>query len=96
VSGFDHPAQEAVLQNYIHAVADAEARIERLASQIEDLLPVWSMRPVVEAVQAMRGVGLIVTVTVVAEVGDFSRFENRASSWRTSASCRSSTRVARP
>ena len=34
------------------------------------------MRPVVEAVQAMRGVGLIVAVTVVAEVGDFSRFEN--------------------
>lgn len=34
------------------------------------------MRPVVEAVQAMRGVGLIVAVTVVAEVGDFSRFQN--------------------
>ena len=36
----------------------------------------WSMAPVVEAVQAMRGVGLIVAVTVVAEVGDFSRFAN--------------------
>jgi transposase len=34
------------------------------------------MKPVVEAMQAMRGVGLIVAVTVVAEVGDFSRFEN--------------------
>jgi transposase len=64
-----------VLQDYIHAVEDAEARVERLASQIEDLLPAWSMRPVVEAVQVMRGVGLIVAVTVVAEVGDFSRFE---------------------
>jgi transposase len=73
---FDHPAQQVVLQDYIHAVEDAEARVERLAAQIEDLLPVWSMRPVVEAVQAMRGVGLIVAVTVVAEVGDFSRFEN--------------------
>jgi len=73
---FDHPAQQVVLQDYIHAVEDAEARVERLASQIEDLLPSWSMRPVVEAVQAMRGVGLIVAVTVVAEVGDFSRFES--------------------
>ncbi len=73
---FDHPAQQIVLQDYIHAVEDAEARVERLVAQIEEMLPNWSMRPVVEAVQAMRGVGLIVAVTVVAEVGDFSRFQN--------------------
>ena len=73
---FDHPAQQLVLQDYVHAVEDAEARVARLTSQIENLLPGWSMRPVVEAVQAMRGVGLIVAVTVVAEVGDFSRFDN--------------------
>jgi transposase len=71
---FDHPAQQIVLQDYIHAVEDAEARLERLERKIEELLPRWSMAPVVEAVQAMRGVGLIVAVTVVAEVGDFSRF----------------------
>jgi len=63
-----------VLQDYIHAVEDAEARLERLERQIEELLPGWSMAPVVEALQAMRGVGLIVATTVVAEVGDFSRF----------------------
>jgi transposase len=73
---FDHPAQQIVLQDYIHAVEDAEARLERLEREIEGLLPTWSMAPVVEAVQAMRGVGLIVAVTVVAEVGDFSRFAN--------------------
>ena len=73
---FDHPAQQIVLQDYIHAVEDAEARLARLEHQIEEFLPSWSMAPVVEAVQAMRGVGLIVAVTVVAEVGDFSRFAN--------------------
>ena len=73
---FDHPAQQIVLQDYIHAVDDGEARLARLEQQIEDLLPSWSMAPVVEAVQAMRGVGLVVAVTVVAEVGDFSRFAN--------------------
>jgi transposase len=73
---FDHPAQQIVLQDYIHAVEDAEARLARLERQIEELLPRWSMAPVVEGVQAMRGVGLIVAVTVVAEVGDFSRFAN--------------------
>ena len=30
----------------------------------------------VEAIQAMRGVAFVVAVTVVAEVGDFSRFAN--------------------
>jgi transposase len=73
---FDHPAQQIVLQDYIHAVEAAEARLQRLERQIGELLPTWSMAAVVEAVQAMRGVGLIVAVTVVAEVGDFSRFAN--------------------
>lgn len=73
---FQHPAQQIVLQDYIDAVTDTEARVERLAGQIEALLPSWSLAPVVEAVQAMRGVAFIVAVTVVAEVGDFNRFDN--------------------
>jgi len=73
---FEHPAQQLVLQDYIHAVTDGEVRVERLTKQIEELLPGWSMAPVVVALQAMRGVAFIVAVTVVAEVGDFSRFEN--------------------
>ncbi|MCC5967800.1 MAG: IS110 family transposase [Natronohydrobacter sp.] len=73
---FEHPAQQIVFQDYVDAVADAEARVERLTGQITDLLPDWSLAPVVEAVQAMRGVAFIVAVTVVAEVGDFQRFDN--------------------
>ncbi|UIJ32833.1 hypothetical protein LV780_17125 [Cereibacter azotoformans] len=55
---FAHPAQQVVLQDHIHAVTDAEARIERLTRQIADLMPGWSLAPVVEAVQAMRGFGM--------------------------------------
>jgi transposase len=44
---FTHPAQQIVLQDYIDAVADAEARVERLTGQIADLLPQWSLSPVV-------------------------------------------------
>jgi transposase len=73
---FDHAAQQIVLQDYIHAVQDAEARRDRLTRQIEELLPSWSMAPVAAALQAMRGVALVVAVTVVAEVGDFRRFAN--------------------
>src|SRR5438309_5450616 len=73
---FEHPAQQIVLQDYIHAVQDAEVRRDRLTGQIEELLPNWSMAPVVAALHAMRGIALVVAVTVVAEVGDFRRFAN--------------------
>jgi transposase len=73
---FDHPAQQIVLQDLIDAVDDADARCARLVAQIVELVPQWSMAPVVEALQAMRGVALIVAVTLVAEVGDLNRFDN--------------------
>jgi transposase len=55
---FMHPAQQIEMKDYIHAVTDAKARIERLTKQMADLLPGWSLAPVVEAVQAMRGFGM--------------------------------------
>ena len=73
---FGHRAQQIVFQDYVDAVADAEARVARLTGQITELLPDWDLAPVVEAVQAMRGVAFVVAVTVVAEVGDFARFDN--------------------
>jgi transposase len=73
---FDHPAQQIVLQDYIHAVEDAEKRIGRLVEQIGQLLEQWSMAPVVKAIQAMRGATFINAVTIVAEIGDFARFSN--------------------
>ena len=61
---FDHPAQQVVLQDYIHSVHDAEERIARLTKQIEDMVSTWSMAPVVEAFQAMRGVAFVAAVKV--------------------------------
>jgi hypothetical protein len=52
--------------DYTDVVAAAEARVKRLTGQIAALLPTWSLAPVVAAVQAMRGVGFIIAVTVVA------------------------------
>jgi transposase len=73
---FPHPAQQVACQEYLDAVNELEARIERLTGRIRDLVPCWSMAPVVEALQAMRGVSLIVASALVAEVGDFGRFDN--------------------
>ena len=57
--------------------ADAGARVARLTGQIAALLPGQSLAPVVDAVRAMRGVGVIVAGTVGAGVGDFRRFDTR-------------------
>ncbi len=73
---FDRPAQQIVFQDYVDAVTDAERRLKRVEEQILALVPDWSLRPVVDALQAMRGVALITAVVLVAEVGDFTRFAN--------------------
>ena len=75
------PAQQIVLQDYIHAVEDAETRIVRLVEQIEQLLGHWSMAPVVTAIQAMRGVAFINAITIVAEIGDLRGLPIPANSW---------------
>ena len=36
----------------------------------------WRLHPVVEALQALRGVQCTVAITMVAEIGDLTRFEN--------------------
>ena len=73
---FNHPAQQIVFQDQVDAVADAQARLERLDRQLTDVVPTWSMAPVVAACQAMRGVSFLVAVTFVAEIGDVRRFES--------------------
>ena len=73
---FRHPAQQVVFQDQVDAVADAQARLERLDRHLAELVPTWSMAPVVAACQAMRGVSFLVAVTFVAEIGDVRRFES--------------------
>jgi transposase len=72
---FAHPAQQIAFQEYVDAVVASQARRDRLMAEIEALVPTWSMAPVVAAVQAMRGMGLITAVTLIAEVGDLRRFD---------------------
>ena len=73
---FEHPAQYLVLREYRQGIEDAQARLERLTQQIADVVTTWSMAPVVEAYQALRGVALVTAVTFVAEIGDVRRFES--------------------
>ena len=73
---FAHPAQYLVMAEYRQAIADAEKRLERLSEQVAELVPSWSMAPVIAAYQAMRGIAFLTAVTFVAEIGDVRRFES--------------------
>src|SRR3954447_14777894 len=56
-------------------IDDAETRLERLTQHVAEVVSSWSMAPVVEAYQALRGVAFLTAVTFVAEIGDVRRFE---------------------
>lgn len=71
-----HAAQQIGFQEYLHAITDASARIGRLEQALRDTLPDWGLAPVVQALQAMRGVQLIAAMTLTAELQDFVRFES--------------------
>lgn len=71
-----HRAQQIVLQEYVHAVEEQLERVQRMTQQIKELVPQWQLAPMVKALQALRGVSLIVAVTTVAELGDLTRFDS--------------------
>lgn len=71
-----HAAQQIGFQEYLHSVTESTARIARLEQALRDALPEWRLKPLVQALQAMRGVQLIAAMTLVAELQDFTRFES--------------------
>jgi transposase len=68
------PVQQVVLEEYLQAVEEATTRIARLTQQIEHAVEDWSLGRQVRALQALRGVSLIVAATVLAEIGRLNRF----------------------
>ena len=70
-----YPAQQVALQEYIDAVHESLTRVNRLTDQIRQMVTGWRLAPIVSAFQAARGVSLVVAVTVLAELGDLSRFD---------------------
>lgn len=73
---FEHPAQEATRLDYFHEVQHAAERIRRLERALDEALDAApaSMRAVVDALQALRGIARLSAATIVAEVGTLSRF----------------------
>jgi hypothetical protein len=70
------PAQPIVLQEYLRAVTDHTDRLARLEQERTDQGQTWRLAPVVDALQALRGVPCTGAVTTVAALGDLTRCEH--------------------
>jgi len=70
------PAQPIVFQEYVRAVSEHTERLQRLEVELQTQVKSWRWMPVVEAIQALRGVQLIAAVTLIAELGELTRFDN--------------------
>jgi len=68
------PAQQIAFQEYVDAITVATARIERFEQAMRDEVLTWRFAPAVAALQAMRGIQFVHAMTLVAELGDLTRF----------------------
>lgn len=70
------PVQQIVFQEYVAAVTAAGERLARVEAALRETVAQWRLYPVVEALQALRGVQLVIAATLVAEIGDIGRFDH--------------------
>jgi transposase len=73
---FSSPLQQSVFEEYVGAVKAGLRRVQVLDEQLREAVRVSTLRPVVEGLMALRGVSLVTALTVVAELGDISRFDS--------------------
>jgi transposase len=73
---FEQPAQEATLLDYLHEVEHAAERIQRLEKSIDQAIETVpeKMRAVIQGLQSLRGIAKVSAVSIVAELGEISRF----------------------
>lgn len=72
---FQTAAQQIVFQEYIDIVKDAQRRVAAMEEEMRKVLTGWTLKPVVEGLMALRGVDLITAMTIIAELGDLTRFQ---------------------
>jgi transposase len=73
---FPTPAQQIVFQESVRTVSERTELLRRLEAELLEQAKPWRFYPVVEALQALRGVQFTVAITTIAELGDLTRFDN--------------------
>jgi len=73
---FEYREQRLVFEETMLAVRQARERLLRLEEAVRDAVPDWSLGATVTALMAMRGIDVIAAATLLAEIGELSRFAN--------------------
>jgi len=73
---FGHRVQQTVFQEYIDSVKQQQQRVADLEQSMHEAMADWTLAPVVTGLMALRGCRLITAMTVVAELGDITRFDS--------------------
>jgi transposase len=73
---FAHLEQRIAFAELLLAMREAEARVVRLEKAIGEAVADWSLAPMVVALMAARGFDLVAASSLLAEVGDLSRFRS--------------------
>ena len=69
-------AQQVVLIENLQTIEEAEARVDRLTKQVTKAAETAPQKNLIYSLMAMRGIGVITATTLVAELGDMSRFND--------------------
>jgi transposase len=71
---FETAAQQIVLQEYIDMVKHTQERVAAMEEEMRKALEGWTLKPIIEGLMALRGINLVAAMTIIAELGDLSRF----------------------
>lgn len=74
VYSFGSAWQQLAFEEHRRTVDDRLAQCERLEAALREAVVNWRFYPVVQALQAMRGIQFLTAVGMVSELGDLSRF----------------------
>ena len=66
----EHREQRIAFEEMLLAVGQVRERIERLEKAMREAVADWTLAPVIEAVQAMRGIDMVGAIAFLAELGD--------------------------
>jgi transposase len=71
---FEHLADQVVFAEYLAEVTSAGDRVKRLEAALRQCAASSSQVALIQALQALRGIGFLSAVTIVAEAGTLRRF----------------------
>jgi len=73
---FPELATQTAFTDYWLAVQAGDDRIKGLNAALQECVKGWRFAPQVAALQALRGIDVTSAIALVAEIGDFSRFDH--------------------